>query len=56
MLHGKKPTRKQRQRLGRAGLSPDKWLIAKNLPSGEMVLLHKHARLIRVLPASVGLR
>ena len=30
MRHGKKPTRKQKIRLGQAGLSPENWLVVKN--------------------------
>ena len=42
MRHGKKPTRKQKIRLGRVGLSPENWLIVREKPSGELVILHKH--------------
>lgn len=54
MKHGKKPTRAQKVRLGKAGLSPESWLIVKNKPNGELVILHKHTNGIRVIPASVG--
>jgi len=52
--HGKKPTRKQKIRLGKAGLSPDNWLVVKEKRNGEFVILHKYANTIRVVPASVG--
>lgn len=54
MKNGKRPTRQQKIRLGKAGLSPENWLIVKNKPNGEMVILHKHTNAIRVVPASVG--
>jgi len=54
MRHGKKPTRKQKIRLGKAGLAPDNWLVVKEKPNGELVILHKYANTIRVVPASVG--
>lgn len=54
MKNGKKPTRQQKIRLGKAGLSPENWLIVKNKPNGEMVILHKHTNTVRVIPATVG--
>ena len=54
MRHGKKPTRKQKIRLGRVGLSPENWLIVREKPSGELVILHKHTDRIRVIPSGVG--
>lgn len=57
MRHGKKPTRKQKirlGRLGRVGLSPENWLIVREKPSGELVILHKHTDRIRVIPSGVG--
>ena len=54
MRHGTKPTRKQKIRLGQAGLAPENWLIVKQKPGGELVILHKHTNTIRVVPASVG--
>ena len=32
MRHGKKPTRKQKIRLGQAGLSPENWLVVREAP------------------------
>ena len=49
MRNGKKPTRKQKIRLGQAGLSPE-----KQKQNGELVILHKHTDKIRVVPALVG--
>ena len=54
MRHGKKPTRKQKIRLGRVGLSPENWLIVREKPSGELVILHKHTDRIRVIPSGAG--
>lgn len=54
MRNGKKPTRKQKIRLGQAGLSPENWLFIKQKQNGELVILHKHTDKIRVVPASVG--
>ena len=54
MRNGKKPTRKQKIRLGQAGLSPENWLVIKQKANGELVILHKHTDKIRVVPASVG--
>ena len=54
MKNGKKPTRKQKIRLGQAGLAPENWLVIRQKPNGELVVLHKHTDKIRVLPPSVG--
>lgn len=54
MRHGKKPTRKQKVRLGRAGLAPENWLVVREKPTGELIVLHKHTDTIRVIPALVG--
>lgn len=51
MRRGKKPTRKQKIRLGQAGLSPENWLVIKRKPSGELIVLHKITDNIRVIPA-----
>lgn len=52
MRRGKKPTRKQKIRLGQAGLSPENWLVVKQKQkqNGELVILHKHTDTIRVVP------
>lgn len=50
MRRGKKPTRKQKIRLGQAGLSPENWLVVKQKQNGEPVILHKHTDTIRVVP------
>lgn len=49
MRHGKKPTRKQKIRLGQAGLSPENWLVVRQKPDGELVILHKHSNKVRVV-------
>lgn len=54
MRRGKKPTQKQKVRLGQAGLSPENWLIVKQKKNGELVILHKYANTIRVIPPLVG--
>ena len=46
MRHGKKPTRKQKIRLGRVGLSPENWLIVKDTPV-ELVVVSRAALLKR---------
>ncbi len=50
MRNGRKPTRKQKIRLGRAGLSPENWLVVRQKPDGELIILHKHTNTIRVVP------
>lgn len=35
MRRGKKPTRKQKIRLGQAGLAPENWLVVKQKANGE---------------------
>lgn len=54
MRHGKKPTRKQKIGLGQAGLSPENWLIIRQKPDGELILLHKHTDRVKVVPAPLG--
>lgn len=54
MRRGKKPTQKQKERLQRAGLSPDNWLVVKEKPTGEVILLHRLFNKIKVVPAAVG--
>lgn len=51
MRQGKKPTRKQKIRIGQAGLFPENGLVVKQKPDGELILLHKISKKIRVLPA-----
>mgnify|MGYP000412306182 CR=1 FL=1 len=50
MRRGKKPTRKQKIRLGQAGLSPESWRVVKHKQNGERVSLHQHTDTIRVVP------
>ena len=54
MRRGKKPTRKQKIRLGQAGLSPENWLVVKQKKNGELVVRHKNANTIRVVPPLAG--
>jgi len=54
MRNGKKPTRKQKIRLSKAGLASENWLVIKEKRNGELVILHKHIDKIRVVPVSVG--
>ena len=54
MRHGKKPTRKQKIRLGQAGLAPENWLIVSQKPDGSLVILHKRTNNIRVVPPPAG--
>lgn len=51
MRNGKKPTRKQKVRLGQVGLSPENWLVIRQKPDGELIILHKHTNRVRVVPA-----
>ena len=51
MRNGRKPTRKQKIRLGQAGLAPENWLVVRQKPDGELILPHKHTNTIRVVPA-----
>ena len=50
MRRGKKPTRKQKIRLGQAGLAPENW----QKPNGELIVLHKNTNTIRVIPPLAG--
>lgn len=54
MRHGKKPTRKQKIRLGQAGLSPENWLVIRQKPDGELIILHKQTDRVRVVPAQLS--
>lgn len=54
MRHGKKPTRKQKIRLGQAGLSPDNWLVISQKPDGGLILLKKNTDRVKVIPAKLG--
>lgn len=53
MRHGKKPTRKQKIRLGQMGLSPENWLVVRQDKDGRMIVLHKHSNFVRVVPAPI---
>ena len=46
MRNGRKPTRKQKIRLGRVGFSPENWLIVKDTPV-ELVVVSRAALLKR---------
>lgn len=52
MRNGRKPTRKQKIRLGQAGLSPENWLVIRQKPTGELIILHKYSNKIRVVSAA----
>lgn len=54
LRRGKKPTRKQKIRLGQAGLAPENWLVVKQKPNGELIVLHKFTNTIRVIPPLAG--
>lgn len=54
MKNGKRPTRQQKIRLKGLGLNPENWLIVKNKPGGELVILHRHTDTVRVVPPLVG--
>lgn len=54
MRRGRKPTRKQKIRLGQMGLAPENWLVVREKPDGALVILHKHADTIWVVPAPAG--
>lgn len=54
MKHGKKPTLAQKVRIGKAGLSPEKWLVIRQKPDGGLILLHKNTTSVRVLPEIIG--
>lgn len=49
MRRGKKPTRKQKIRLGQAGLAPENWLVVKQKANGELIILNKYHDTIRVI-------
>lgn len=51
MRRGKKPTRKQKIRLGQAGLAPENWLVVKQKANGELIILNKYHDTIRVIPS-----
>jgi len=54
MVHGKKPTRNQKVRLGQAGLSPENWLVIRQKPDGTLIILHRHVKRVKVVPALFG--
>ncbi|WP_312047742.1 DUF6906 family protein [Anaerotignum sp.] len=54
MRRGKKPTRKQKIRLGQKGLSPENWLIISQKPDGQLVILNKYIGTVRVVPAPLS--
>ena len=37
--------------LAEAGLAPENWLVVRQKPDGELILLHKHTNTIRVIPS-----
>lgn len=41
MRNGKRPTRKQKVRLGQAGLSPDNWLVIRQKPNVKHAATHQ---------------
>lgn len=52
MRRGKKPTRKQKIRLGQAGLAPENWLVVKQKANGELIILNKYYKLCSVVGGS----
>lgn len=55
MRHGKKPTRAQKIRLGQAGLNPENWLVIRQRPEGELIIVHKHSEQVRVVPMGTAI-
>ena len=53
MRHGKKPTRAQKIRLGKAGLSPENWLVLHQRQDGGLALVHKFTGQVRTIPACI---
>lgn len=51
---GKKPTQKQKIRIGQAGFAPKNWLVVKQKKNGEVVIINKRTDKIRVIPPLVG--
>ena len=51
MRNGRKPTRKQKIRLGQAGLAPENWLVVRQKPDGELIILPPPPPMIRVVPS-----
>ena len=49
MKHGKKPTLKQKVRIGEAGLGPENWLVIRQEKDGRLILKNKDNGGIRVL-------
>ena len=41
----------QKIRLGQAGLAPENWLVVRQKPDGELIILHKRTNMIRVVPS-----
>ena len=54
MRNGRRPTRRQKIRIGQAGLAPENGLVVREKQDGELILLHKHTDKIRVVPATLG--
>lgn len=51
---GKKPTQKQKIRIGQAGFALKNWLVVKQKKNGEVVIINKRTKKIRVIPPLVG--
>ncbi|BFH15872.1 hypothetical protein WJ0W_003320 [Paenibacillus melissococcoides] len=49
MKNGKKPTRRQKSAIEWAGLSPEKWLVAKSV-GGMLHLIHRFTNKERIIP------
>lgn len=48
MKNGKRPTKRQKLLMSRAGLNPENWLVVKN-PPGTLYLVHRVSGSERVL-------
>jgi len=46
MKHGKKPTRRQREKIREMGLNPDNWLVERD-SQHELVLIHRISGKVR---------
>ena len=49
---GKKPTQKQKIRIGQAGFSLKKWLVVKQKKNGEVVIINQAHRQNQSYPAA----
>lgn len=51
MRNGRKPDQEAEDQARASGHAPENWIVVRQKPDGELILLHKRTNTIRVVPS-----